>query len=393
MKILMIHPHDIYSRMEPWTTRVVHLAKELTKRNHEIKLVYCLRDGQTLPAAGYRQDFPFETIPMLRYSFSLIQKMKMISELARWCEVVHFQKCFPWAAIPAVYAAYKHARPLHYDWDDWEYEIFRATAPSSFIGRSIDSFERLLPLMVDTISVASQRLRALAIERGFPATRIFEGHVGADLERFHPSCDGSRERERYGVSGPLVMYMGQLSGAQYAEQFLLAAKEVHTQFEIVRFMVVGGGDHFGKLVRHAKDLGFSNNLIFTNAVSQKRIPFLLAAADVTVACFEDNDQQASKSPLKIAEYMAAGKAVVASAVGEVPRMLGDGGLLVKPGDPSGMAHEIALLLQNEELRAELGMKARRRAEDEYNWGRTAEYLVDAYQTAIAGYRAKNNGES
>ena len=41
MKILMIHPHDIFSPHEPWTIRIISLAREFKNKGHEVKLAYC----------------------------------------------------------------------------------------------------------------------------------------------------------------------------------------------------------------------------------------------------------------------------------------------------------------------------------------------------------------
>ena len=40
MKILMVHPHEVYSSAEPWTTRIVNLAKELVKRGDEVRMIF-----------------------------------------------------------------------------------------------------------------------------------------------------------------------------------------------------------------------------------------------------------------------------------------------------------------------------------------------------------------
>ena len=114
MRILMIHPHDIYSHQEPWTVRGTYLAGELVKRGHEVKLVYHLLDP-TIPLeeAAARQEHPFETIPMVRYSFSLVKKIRDVVRLGRWADVIHFQKCFTYVSVPAITAAYLNRKPVH----------------------------------------------------------------------------------------------------------------------------------------------------------------------------------------------------------------------------------------------------------------------------------------
>jgi len=167
VRILMIHPHDIYSHQEPWTVRVTYLAGEMVKRGHEVKLVYHLLDP-TIPLAeaAARQEYPFETIPAVRYSFSLMRKIIDTAKLASWADVVHFQKCFTYVSLPAIAAGYWNHIPVHYDWDDWEYEIYNYRPLNARVGRFIDLTERAVPRLVDTVSVASEAIGQMCLELG-----------------------------------------------------------------------------------------------------------------------------------------------------------------------------------------------------------------------------------
>ena len=103
--------------------------------------------------------------------------------------------------------------------------------------------------------------------------------------------------------------------------------------------------------------------------------------DVCVASFEDNEVTRCKSPLKLAEYMACGKAIVASDVGEVRAMLDGAGLIVPQGDKAALAEGILRLLKDEALRLDVGRRARKRAEEYFSWQRAAETLLAVYAAA------------
>lgn len=383
MNILMMHPHDIYSNSEPWTVRITYLATEFVKRGHNVRLMYHLIDPRmSLEDATARQEYPFTTIPCYRGQLALFAKMKSTLEFARWADVIHFQKCFPHCAVPALWAGYRLGKPVHYDWDDWEFGIYNYNPANRLVGHSIKAFEGILPKMVDTMTVASEEIKRMAIEAGFPPARIFDGHVGADIEAFHPGIDGSQVRRDHHIEGPIVLYLGQLHGAQYLELFLASAKETIERGADATFVVVGGGERFGELFQVAENMEIGHKVIFTGAIDHDDIPRYIAAADVAVACFADTPQVRTKSPLKMCEYMAMGKAIVASQVGEVPRMLGDAGILVEPGNAGALADGIVAYLNDPKKRAEAGAKARRRAETEFNWGTTAERMLRAYEMAL-----------
>jgi len=393
VRILLIHPHDIYSHVEPWTVRIQHLAREFALRGHEVKLVYFPLDFEPQDLRDRMHPDGYETLPMCRWRKKLLTNMSRMLPLAEWADVVHFQKCHSWATVPAIYAAYRAGRPLHYDWDDWELAIYRYNPPSITTGYFLALFEGLLPGMVNTISYASQSLREMALEQGFPAENLFDGHVGADTTRFHPGHDGQAVRQAHGLEGTVVMYLGQLHGAQYAELFLHAARYLNLMRadEQLQFVVVGHGGRFAELQELARQLGLADCVTFTGAIEHVKVPRYLAAADLVVACFEDNAQQRTKSPLKIAEYMACAKAIIASQVGEVPRMLGDAGLLVPPGDALAIASAVEQFLDDPDLARRLGAAARQRALDCYDWRVTASNMIEAYERAIWDHRRLGRG--
>lgn len=380
MKILMLHPHDIFSKEEPWTVRIRSLALEFIKRGHQVRLIYFPLNHQD--SAKF---FSWNNIEIFSLSrklgiFNFFKNMLFVTKLAGWADVVHFQKCFYYAAIPSLIAGLFRGKHIHYDWDDWEIKIyFYSRGQNYLMGMFLWLLERIMPLLADTVSVSSERLRRECLRYGLPDERIFEGHVGADLKHFSPRNNGGHIRERYGIQGPLVMYVGQLHGGQYVELFIDAATALFKKIPEARFMIVGSGYRLSELKKYSELAGLDGRLIFSEHVHHDEVPSYMAAADICVACFEKNDITECKSPLKIVEYLASGKPVVASSVGEVKNMVGEAGILVEPGNASSLARGIERLLLDKELRLECSHKARKRAEDKYNWSDTAENLLRAYR--------------
>ena len=389
MNILLIHPHDIYSVSEPWTRRIKSIADELVKKGHSVRLAYF---SLSRKENDLRPHFlnGYEIFPLNRYVSPLVflKNTSRLIKLAAWSDIVHFQKCHHYAALPAVIAAYFNKKHLHYDWDDWEemiwYESCGLGLNSRFIGFSFRVLERFLPVLSDTVSVASEHLEKLALSFGVKKENLFPAPVGADLEQFNPTVDGSKIKVAYKITGLLVLYIGQLHGAQHIDLFIQAANEVLRVNSNVFFMIVGEGFMEGGLRKLAVDLGIGDKIIFTGAITHQRIPEFIAASDICVASFRDTPVTRCKSPLKIVEYLASGKAIVASNVAEARRMVGGAGLLVSPGNFYDLADGIVRLLGDEVLRNCLGKFARRRAERRYNWTVTAASLISAY-------RKGNNG--
>lgn len=379
----MVHPHDLFSKKEPWTTRIRNIAAEFRKRNHQVKIAYF-----PLEYKVHRQRFTLEDIEFIPLNRQvgirpLLRNIKFFISESKWADIIHFQKCFYHVAIPVLISAFLNNKPVHYDWDDWEIKIFHYSARQPWlVGMFLATLEKLLPRLCDTVSVSSMRLKEECLDCGVNQERIFMAPVGADLNLFHPAVSGVRIREHYNIEGPLVVYLGQLHGGQYAELFIRSAKIILNQIPEVSFMVIGGGYRLQELKKLASDLDLNKHLVFTGYIAHKNASLYLAAADIAVACFEDNDITRCKSPLKIVEYLSCGKPIVASDVGEVKRMLGGAGILTLPGDSDDLARGVLKLLEDEPLRQRLSSKARQRAEEIYNWDNTSENLLKAYSIAL-----------
>ncbi|MFH1778054.1 MAG: glycosyltransferase family 4 protein [Candidatus Omnitrophota bacterium] len=380
MHILMVHPHDITSPHEPWTTRITNIAQEFIKQGHQVKLICFAYEDTHLSSRQQVNGYEVSMLSRKMGVINLFKNIVFIYKQAAGADIIHFQKCFWWAALPCLIAGWLLNKPVHYDWDDWELKIYYyGRKQSKILGAFLAIWERLILETADTISCSSKRLSDECRRIGIADKRLFEAHVGADIELFNPHISGLRVREKYNISSPLVLYLGQLHGGQYVELFIKAAKLVTMLEHKVMFMIIGEGYRRRELELLAERLGINNQIIFTGYIQHKVIPEHIAASDICVACFEDNAITQCKSPLKIAEYLAMGKPIGASCVGEVRRMVGGVGILVPPGDAWALSEGILRVLHDVSLRERMSLLSRERAELEYNWKVTANNLLCAYK--------------
>ena len=124
----------------------------------------------------------------------------------------------------------------------------------------------------------------------------------------------------------------------------------------------------------------------TGAIAHTRVPEMLSIADVAVV--PSTPVPASRggtgTPLKLFEYMAAGKAIVATALNQAAEVIQDGhnGLLVEAGDVNGFAEAMLTLLNDSVERGRLGQNARRRAVEQYSWEQYAKRLEEIYLNVL-----------
>ena len=118
------------------------------------------------------------------------------------------------------------------------------------------------------------------------------------------------------------------------------------------------------------------------AVAHERVPALLDACDILVSPHVPLDAGAEffGSPTKLFEYMAMGKGIVASRLGQIGEVLEheETALLVDPGNVAQLTGAILRLTSSAELRHRVGAAARRTAVERYTWKHNAQRVLDAY---------------
>lgn len=151
-----------------------------------------------------------------------------------------------------------------------------------------------------------------------------------------------------------------------------AFARLHARRPGVRLLVVGDGPEREALRAELSGRGLLDAAELCGAVEPARIPGLLASMDVAVAPYPALEPFYF-SPLKVMEYLAAGRAVVASRIGQLPELLDGGrcGLLVAPGDAGELAQALDDLACDPCWRARLGQAARQRALRHLTWDAVA----------------------
>ena len=229
--------------------------------------------------------------------------------------------------------------------------------------------------------VVSRAMAEIFIGRGVPARRLLVIPNGVDRGTFHPGVDGSRERVRYGLEGlPVIGFVGWVRPWHGVEQLVDAVAELSVARPDLRLLVVGDGPALDDLRRRAAERGVEERVIFTGAVARERVPDLIAAMDVAV----QPDVTDYASPIKLFEYLALGKAVVAPARSNITEVVRDGNsaLLFPPRDWKGMASRLKRLFDDPETRRALGQRAAALIEERgYHWTANARRSVEAVRAA------------
>ena len=187
---------------------------------------------------------------------------------------------------------------------------------------------------------------------------------GANPTRFDPQrVDAAAARRAYGREGTLVVGWTGILREWHGLDLLLNATAAIPGVDV---LLVGDGPAREAVTRRATELGLASRVRITGRVAHDAIATCIAAMDVAVVVA---DHTGVASPMKLLEYMAMGRAVVAPRTENIRDLIEDGtdGLLFTPGNAEDLASRIQQLAADPALRARLAEGARRKVLLERNW--------------------------
>ncbi len=242
-----------------------------------------------------------------------------------------------------------------------------------YFGGLARRMERVAFEQADRLVLISEELIPTVESLGGDRARMVVNPNGVDVERFAPESRGEDVRRRLGfgrddlVCG-FVATFHRWHGVVFLAEQLSALLNADAR---LRFMLVGDGDLRPEVENMVRSAGISDRVRFTGLVAPAEVPAHLAACDILLSPhlpFEDGTPFFG-SPTKLFEYLAAGRPVVASRLGQIGRVVEDGttGLLFEPGDAAAFRSAVLRLAADAELRTRMGRDARTTAERRYTW--------------------------
>lgn len=251
----------------------------------------------------------------------------------------------------------------------------------------LERFERLNLAAAARIFVVSEVERRNLLRAGIPDEKIVVNPNGVDAETFRPDIGGAKIRRELGVGEDEVLagFVGTF-GPWHGVLTLANAITLLPDDCGVRFLLVGAGRLRDEVERIVRSAGKAESVIFAGQVTHERVPPLLDACDILLSPhvpLEDGSEFFG-SPTKLFEYMAMGKGIVASRLGQIGEVLADEetALLVEPGNAPKLSEAILRLSRSRELRESLGAAARRAAVERHTWKHNAARVLDSYRDLV-----------
>lgn len=330
---------------------------------------------------------PLESVGLTRSAFDLHNNLVFTAGVLREVQetlpdlIYQRYSRFTWAGVEASLTS---GRPLFLEYNGSEVWVGKHWDDAGMFSL-MERIERLNLNAAARIFVVSEVERSNLLKAGIPDQKIIVNPNGVDVERFHPGVGGEDERRRLGVDQDEVLagFIGTF-GPWHGILELAKAITLTVRESRIRFLLIGDGKLREPAERIIAEAGMSDRVIFTGAVKHDRVPALLDACDILVSPHVPlaDGSDFFGSPTKLFEYMAMGKGIVASRLGQIGEILvhNESALLVEPGNVEELAEGIRQLALSRELRERLGKTAEKNVAANYTWKHNAERVLAACES-------------
>jgi glycosyltransferase involved in cell wall biosynthesis len=209
-----------------------------------------------------------------------------------------------------------------------------------------------------------------------PKPKLLHLPMTVDLFRFDKNMNTSIGR--HGLNIPYVCFVGVMNNAKDGVDILINAFAKISPIFPDLTLYLFGFHHYDSPghLQLIKMLGLEDKIFYKGAITREEIPNVLMSAELLALPRPDSKQAQGGFPTKLGEYLATGKPVCVTKVGEIPDYLKDevSAFMADPGDVDSFANSMIRALTNPELAKIVGENGRKVAEQHFNMGIQAEKL-------------------
>ncbi|HEV2441146.1 MAG TPA: glycosyltransferase family 4 protein [Steroidobacteraceae bacterium] len=365
---------------EPESIHIAAIVRSLRKLGHHVDIVGPARihaaggSSKKTFAGGVKRRMPRVLVELAQVAYNVVSLARLVRMLARTRYDFIYERHALYN-MAGLLAARAFAVPLILEVNTLYADAWRKYYGLKFyfLARPM---ERHLVRKADAVITVTDAERVLLEQEGVNADRITVSHNAIDPADFDVERhQDSRVRQSMNLPPLIAGFVGTMNRWQAVEGFAAVVERVLAERSDVGFLFVGDGEGRPTLEAELQRRGVRNGAAFTGRQPHAAIPELIAAMDIGLLLDSNN----YGSPMKVFEYWAMGKAVIAPAVPPVLEIMRDGetGLVIVPGDAAAMARCILRLAADSQLRVRLGDAGRRRVLSNHTWDQNAAKVVEA----------------
>ena len=241
--------------------------------------------------------------------------------------------------------------------------------------------ERVICNLATRVIAVSTPLARILESAGVQAGRIEVMSNGVSLEKFQPGVASADLARKLGVAGHVVIgFVGWFRNWHGLDLLLHAFHDGELSAAGARLLLIGDGPAMPGLRAYVREHRLEESVLFTGPVPHAEVPVYLDLVDIAV----QPSANEYCCPMKILEYMALGKAIVAPRQENIVELLREGeeALFFQPGDAPSLTQALATLASDRQRSAAMGRRARRAIESRgYLWTSNAQRVIAMLSTA------------
>jgi glycosyltransferase involved in cell wall biosynthesis len=264
-------------------------------------------------------------------------------------------------------------------------ELYRSRygAGERFATRLLRVLEWCSLKLADVTIATNESYKHIQIQRANKNARdIFVVRNGPNRMRMTPVAPSERLR---GMNKCILCYIGSLNPQDGVDHLLRSLRHLFYDLKRSDFhcVIMGTGDSLQDLRNLAAKLQLNGCVELLGFVSDEDLQSNLAAADICVDPDPSNPLNDVSTWIKVMEYMAYAKPIVAFDLKETRFSAGNAAVYVRPNREAEFAETVAQLMGQPELRKKMGAFGRRRVEEELQWNKVGRNLLTAYEALLA----------
>jgi glycosyltransferase involved in cell wall biosynthesis len=264
-------------------------------------------------------------------------------------------------------------------------ELYRSrySTAEGFYTRLLRIFEWCSLKLADITIATNESYKQIQIARANKNPRdIFIVRNGPNQMRMTPATPNARLK---GMNKSILCYVGSLNPQDGVDYLLRSLRHLVHDLKRSDFhcVIMGTGDSLNDLRDLADELQLNGCVDLRGFVSDEELQANLAAADICVDPDPSSPLNDVSTWIKVMEYMAYAKPIVAFDLKETRFSAGEAAIYVQPNKEAEFAQAIVELMGQPELRKKMGALGRRRVEEELQWNKVGRNLLAAYETLLA----------
>ncbi len=354
------------------------IVNQLKELGHEVRVVSLVGENTEFRSSQEAKESKWDKIKavipkpvyeLAEIAYNLKGKAMLMSAIKEFKPDIIYDR-YAHFSFSALWAASKTNVPLILEVNS-PYSIQKRQWEKIYFPGLSEMGERKIFNKAPHIIVVSSPLKKIVMEYGVPEEKITVLPNGTDVERFNPALDVSNLRKELNIEGKTVIgFVGILRRWHNIDKLIDILEEVDLKKQNAVMLFLGDGPSYQELKEYNDEKGNTETIKFLGRIAHSEIQRYVALMDIAVS----PHATPYSSPMKILEYMAMEKAVLAPDMPNITDLIEHSktGVLFKSDDANALKKELVELIQDSGLRENLGRAAREKVLREITKKKNAE---------------------